>query len=104
MLKNGSTLAVSVPVNLSIKLDFISINDPRQSYFVYELRFMCRRILCLHEPRVQKNKRVHSCGPGGGMHACHAAGPGSIPGRDKFPGWFFFSGCFLTCKTNVVKI
>ena len=24
------------------------------------------------------------------MRACHAAGPGSIPGRDKFPGWGFF--------------
>ena len=23
---------------------------------------------------------------GGSMCACHAAGPGSIPGRDKFPG------------------
>ena len=22
--------------------------------------------------------------------ACHAAGPGSIPGRDRFPGWGFF--------------
>ena len=29
---------------------------------------------------------VHRCGPGGSMHACHAAGPGSIPSRDKFPG------------------
>ena len=29
---------------------------------------------------------VHRCGTGGSMRACHAAGPGSIPGRDKFPG------------------
>ena len=29
---------------------------------------------------------VHRCGPGGSMRACHAAGPGSIPGREKFPG------------------
>ena len=29
---------------------------------------------------------VHLCGPGGSMRASHAAGPGSIPGRDKFPG------------------
>ena len=86
MLKNSSTLAVSVPVNRSIKLCFVSINDRRKSYFVDALRFMCRPILCLHEPRVQKNKRVHSCGSGGSMPACHAAGPGSIPGRDKFPG------------------
>ena len=33
---------------------------------------------------------VHRCGPGGSMRACHAAGPGSIPGRDRFPGWGFF--------------
>ena len=29
---------------------------------------------------------VDRCGPGGSMRACHEAGPGSIPGRDKFPG------------------
>ena len=29
---------------------------------------------------------VHRCGASGSMCACHAAGPGSIPGRDKFPG------------------
>ena len=33
---------------------------------------------------------VHHCEPGGSMRACHAAGPGSIPGRDKFPGWGFY--------------
>ena len=30
------------------------------------------------------------CGASGSMRACHAAGPGSIPGRDRFPGWGFF--------------
>ena len=30
--------------------------------------------------------KVHRCGTGGSLRACHAAGPGSIPGRDKFPG------------------
>ena len=34
----------------------------------------------------------HRCGSGGTMRVCHAAGPGSIPGRDKFPGWGFFWG------------
>ena len=29
---------------------------------------------------------VHRCGGSGSMLPCHAAGPGSIPGRDKFPG------------------
>ena len=29
------------------------------------------------------------CGTRGSMRACHAAGPGSIPGRDKFPGEVF---------------
>ena len=28
----------------------------------------------------------HRCGSCGIMRPCHAAGPGSIPGRDKFPG------------------
>ena len=43
---------------------------------------------------------VHRCGLGGSMRACQAAGPGSIPGQYKFPGW----GFFLTCKTNVRKL
>ena len=30
MLKNSSTLAVSVPINLSIKLGFVSVNGPRE--------------------------------------------------------------------------
>ena len=30
--------------------------------------------------------KVHGCGSGGSMRASHAAGPGSIPSRDKFPG------------------
>ena len=38
MLKNNSTLAVPVPINLFIKLDFVSINGPRETYFVDELR------------------------------------------------------------------
>ena len=46
---------------------------------------------------------VHRCGPGGSMCACHAAGPSSIPGRDRFPG-LGFSGFFLICKTNVGKL
>ena len=29
---------------------------------------------------------VHRCGAGGSMRVCQAAGPGSIPVRDKFPG------------------
>ena len=37
MLKNSSTLAVSVPVNLSIKLSFISVNGPGKTYFVVAL-------------------------------------------------------------------
>ena len=30
MLKNSSTLAVSLPINISIKLGFISVNGPRE--------------------------------------------------------------------------
>ena len=36
MLKNSSTLAVSVPINLSIKLYFVSLNGCRETYFVDE--------------------------------------------------------------------
>ena len=56
--------------------------------------------------------KVHRCGPGGSMRACHAAGPGSIPGRDNFPGWGFFgffsplrqmSGSFRTPRSpNII--
>ena len=38
MLKNSSTLAVSVTINLSIKLSFVSVNNLRETYFVDELR------------------------------------------------------------------
>ena len=34
MLKSSSTLAVSVPMNLSIKLGFVSVNDPSETYFM----------------------------------------------------------------------
>ena len=34
MLRNSSTLAVSVPINVSIKLGFVSVNSPREIYFV----------------------------------------------------------------------
>ena len=34
MLKNSSTLAVSVPINLYIKLGFVSVNGTRETYFV----------------------------------------------------------------------
>ena len=31
-------------------------------------------------------ENVNRCGTGGNMRACYAGGPGSIPGRDMFPG------------------
>ena len=34
VLNSSSTLAVSVPINLSIKLGFVSVNGPRETYFV----------------------------------------------------------------------
>ena len=37
-----------------------------------------------------QNDGVHCCGTGGSMCACQAAGLGSIPGWDKFPGRGFF--------------
>ena len=38
MSKNSSNLAVSVPINLSIKLCFVSVNGSRETYFVDALR------------------------------------------------------------------
>ena len=38
MFKNSSTLAVSVPINLSFRLCFVSVHGPRKTYFVESLR------------------------------------------------------------------
>ena len=38
MLKNSSRSAVSVSINLSIKLSFVSVNGPREAYFVDAIR------------------------------------------------------------------
>ena len=40
MLKNSSTLAVSVAINLCIKLGFVSVNILRETYFVDVLRII----------------------------------------------------------------
>ena len=37
-------------------------------------------------PSEKRLINVHRCETSGSMRACHAAGPGSIPGRDRFPG------------------
>ena len=44
MLKNSSTLAVSVPINLSIKLGFVSVNGPREIYFVDSLHIHSKEL------------------------------------------------------------
>ena len=46
--------------------------------------------IILHNLWILPTNGVHRCGTGGSMRACHAVGPGSIPSRDKFPGWGFF--------------
>ena len=40
MLKNTSTLAVSVPISLSIKMAFVYVNSTRETYFVDALRIL----------------------------------------------------------------
>ena len=50
-----------------------------------------------------KNERVHRCGTGGSMRTCHAAGPGSVPVRDRSPGWGF-SGFSSPVRQNVRKL
>ena len=44
MLKNSSTLAVYVPINISIKLGFVSVNGPRETYFVDALHTVRWRV------------------------------------------------------------
>jgi hypothetical protein len=38
MLKNSLTLAVSVAINISMKLYFVSVNGPREPYLLDESR------------------------------------------------------------------
>jgi hypothetical protein len=38
MLKNSGTLAVSVAINISMKLCFVSVNGPRELYLLDEPR------------------------------------------------------------------
>ena len=47
---------------------------------------------CSSAQRQVFHRKFRNRGTGSSMRACHAAGPGSIPGRDKFPGWSFFRG------------
>ena len=59
MLKNSSTLAVPVPVNFSIKLGFVSVNSPNETYLMDVLRINfgkhtgahsgLKAIMCFHE-------------------------------------------------------
>jgi predicted TIM-barrel enzyme len=44
MLKNSWTLAVSVAVNISMKLCFVSVNGPRETYFADEPRTSCSNL------------------------------------------------------------
>ena len=41
ILKNSSTRAVTVPINLFIKFGFVSVNGPRENYFVDALCKFC---------------------------------------------------------------
>ena len=38
VLKNSSTLDVSVPINISVKFDFVPVNGPRVIYYENALR------------------------------------------------------------------
>jgi ABC-type uncharacterized transport system fused permease/ATPase subunit len=47
MLKNSWTLAVSVAINISIKLCFVSVNGSRETYFVDEPRKRWPFLTCI---------------------------------------------------------
>ena len=57
-VENSSTLAVYVPINLSIKLEFVSVNGPRETYFVAVLRVL-KYPTCLKssENRIRKQTK-----------------------------------------------
>ena len=44
MLKNSSMLAVSLPINLTIKYGFVSVYGPRETYFVDMLHITSNRL------------------------------------------------------------
>ena len=54
MLKNSSTLAVSVPIIFSIKLGFVSVYGPRETYFVDALHdWLLRNPVVHHCPYIR---------------------------------------------------
>ena len=68
---------------------FIWCNVLIYSYWVYFITlFYCFPLFRLFIQYILNC--VHPSGTGASMRACHAAGPGSILGRVKFPGWGFF--------------
>ena len=61
-------------------------------FYRYQLSYW-RWYSAIETCRVIINEKVglvHHYGAGGSMHTCHATGPASIPGQNKFPGRGFF--------------
>ena len=59
---------------------FVIINNNDYYYYYYYYQYYYHYIIIIIIII------VHRCGANGSMRACHEAGPGSIPGRDRFPG------------------
>ena len=55
MLKNSSIFAVYVPINLSIKLGFISVNGFRENYFVDVLHMFTKVYVCVSNANPLQN-------------------------------------------------
>ena len=77
-------------VTLVLRQDTWHIVLGNRRHFQISQNFVARTMANLYCCCEEVYRLVHRCGPAGSMRACHAAGPGSIPGRDKFPGWGFF--------------
>ena len=84
-MHNSSNPKTMLPLFFQLRLSFWVLENPCCHYSVD----CCDSAMKEWTP-VSSVVIVHCCGTGGSMHACHEAGPGSIPGRDKFPGWGFF--------------
>ena len=87
MLKNSSTLAVSVPINLSIKFGFVSVNCPRETYFVDALRIV-------------SNYR----GMVGRVPIFQTDGPGSTPVEVRNFDFYPVTGCLSSVFCPVLSL
>ena len=73
---NERSCTLIVQDNFLFLCNCLAASDLKRDSHVYELRHIYEKV---HYSK-EVNTILYS------MRACHAVGPGSIPGQDKFPG------------------